>query len=119
MAKCRSKESIRYMSKVPHDDWRRMGQERFLHRATLVYRPWRESRPGWDHDHCEFCWAKFMLDGAPNTLAAGYCTPDEYRWICPKCFADFTEEFEFNLEKEEHPPSLDALRLLLQSNQRH
>jgi hypothetical protein len=106
------------MAKVPADDWRRTGQERFLARAKLVFRPWRESRAGWDHDHCEFCFAKLMTAGNPNTLSAGYCTPDEYRWICPKCFDDFKEEFDFQLIEEAHPPSLEELQKLLRETQR-
>jgi hypothetical protein len=42
----------------------------------------------WDHDHCEGCWKKFMESGGPDALTEGYATEDEYRWICPHCFAD-------------------------------
>ena len=54
---------------------------------------------GWDHDHCDFCWAKFMVPEQrqqdPEILTAGY-TPalgPGRTWICPTCFEDFRERF--------------------------
>jgi hypothetical protein len=98
------------MAKVPANDWRRFRQDRYLLRAKLALRAWRQSWPHWDHDHCEFCWAKFMSAGYPDTLSAGYCTLDEYRWICPRCYKDFRDEFQFELVLEVHPPSLQELK---------
>ena len=46
-------------------DWRLQGQEKYLQGATLLrkrYKAWSED---WEHDHCEFCWAKFMDPGFP------------------------------------------------------
>jgi len=43
-----------------NEDWRLRGQEDYLRGATLVrkrYKAWSED---WEHDHCEFCWTKFM-----------------------------------------------------------
>jgi hypothetical protein len=43
-----------------NEDWRLRGQEEYLQGATLMrkrYKAWSED---WEHDHCEFCWAKFM-----------------------------------------------------------
>ena len=78
------------------DDWRRAGQESYLPPGTTfvrrAYRPYSES---WDHDHCEFCWAK-LGDGGP--LTEGYTTTDahpngaEYHWVCEACFRDFADE---------------------------
>lgn len=59
---------------------------------------WEEIEPvhGWDHDHCAFCWAKFMPADAgsddPKTLTSGYVTEGD-DWICDGCFADFRDEF--------------------------
>ena len=66
---------------IDSHDWRLQGQEQYLKGATLVRRLYREPRcnPEWDHDHCEFCWAKFMLGSNPDALHEGYCTLDEYR----------------------------------------
>ena len=65
------------------------------------------SRP-WDHDHCAFCWAKFMAadyapeqrewrEAHPEILTAGYTPVKEEAgrriWICPTCFEDFREQF--------------------------
>ena len=87
-------------------DWRLQGQDRYLTRARLVFRPYRRhgESPDWDHDHCEFCFAKFMVEDTPDVLHEGYCTPDERRWICPTCFRDFREQFMWELVE---PPAQD------------
>ena len=88
------------MSKVErpsHDDWRRQGQEDFLSSVRLIKRKYAPYRPGWDHDHCEFCGAKFSLkvDG----IKSGYSTFDSYHWICEQCFNDFRDEFNWKVEE--------------------
>lgn len=82
---------------IQDDDWRLMGQERFLSGATLYWRIWRETRPGWDHDHCAFCGVKFMVHDGPEILRVGYTTADEYYWLCERCAKDFAERFGFTL----------------------
>lgn len=80
------------------DDWRLNGQDRYLTGAKLEWAEWQPPRPSWDHDHCEFCWAKFA---EPNSLGpeslgalhAGFATSDRSRWVCPQCFADFRKQF--------------------------
>ena len=42
------------------DDWRLRGQEDYLQGATLLLKAYRAWSVDWEHDHCEFCWAKFM-----------------------------------------------------------
>src|SRR5947208_2930159 len=42
------------------EDWRLRGQEDYLQGATLLRKPYRAWSEDWEHDHCEFCWAKFM-----------------------------------------------------------
>ena len=80
-------------------DWRLMGQEHFLAGADLVWRRYRRypNNPRWDHDHCEFCGAKFLVGELPDVLHEGYCTLDEYRWICKSCFADFRDQFQWKV----------------------
>ena len=65
------------------DDWRLRGQEDYLQGATLIrtrYTAWSED---WEHDHCEFCWTKFMdpdfspehrqfINENPEVLTVGY-----------------------------------------------
>jgi hypothetical protein len=71
------------------------GQEQYLQGAIRVRHQYRKylKNPSWDHDHCEFCWAKFMIEDYPDVLHEGYSTLDDYRWICENCFQDFKEMF--------------------------
>jgi hypothetical protein len=82
---------------MDHDDWRLNGQERYLDGAVLVRRAYRRNpgNPTWDHDHCAFCQAKFMVEDIPDVLHEGYTTADDYHWICDDCFADFTDRFHW------------------------
>lgn len=83
---------------ITDDDWRLMGQERFLSGATLYWRVWHETRPRWDHDHCAFCFEKFMdRADVPDVLREGYATDDEYRWVCAGCASDFADRFKLKL----------------------
>lgn len=75
------------------DDWRRQGQEKYLKGIELTRKKYTKYRDGWDHDHCEFCGAKFMESGGPDILTEGYASEDNYRWVCKQCFEDFREEF--------------------------
>lgn len=78
------------------NDSRLTNQMKFLKGASLSLKQYVKYGEGWDHDHCEFCWAKFME--APNdALHEGYATPDNYRWICIECFEDFKEMFEWKV----------------------
>jgi hypothetical protein len=77
------------------DDWRRQGQEKYLSGVTPKLRDYSPYRPGWDHDHCEFCGNKFSLN--EGDLIKGYSTEDCYHWICNQCFNDFREEFNWKI----------------------
>jgi len=91
------------------DEWRLSGQERYLQGATMHRRPYFLWRPDWDHDHCSFCWASFELPGRPlepNEFDEGWTTDDEYHWVCPACFSDFQERFEWSVRQRlpgDHP----------------
>lgn len=76
-------------------DWRLTNQDTYLTGVELQRRRYRRppSNPSWDHDHCAFCWAKFMVEDHADVLHEGYCTLDEYYWVCDECFADFRERF--------------------------
>ena len=82
---------------VNDDDWRLMGQENYLKGVKLSFQTYRRRRPDWDHDHCEFCSAKFMEDDLPDALREGYTTDNQYHWVCPTCFEDFKDRFEWAL----------------------
>ena len=96
------------------DDWRLTGQESYLKGVTLVHRKYRQYKgnPNWDHDHCEFCWAEFCLKGCTESIQEGYTTQDDYRWICPKCFDDFKDRFQWSvieaIEDTEHAAGGEA-----------
>ncbi len=76
-------------------DWRLQGQERYLKGVKLVRRPYRRyaKNPDWDHDHCAFCRATFIVEDRPGALHEGYATTNDYYWICPQCYEDFKDEF--------------------------
>lgn len=85
------------------DDWRLRGQENFLRGKTLHRSTYKQRSETWDHDHCAFCWAKFMerdYPGYPANLHVGYTTEDEYHWICEQCFCDFRDRFEWHLRED-------------------
>lgn len=86
------------------NDWRRTGQERFLLGVRLVHERYRERSPLWEHDHCEFCFAKFSE--APGDLDRGVRTEDGSRWICLACFHDFRAEFRWTVAPDDS--SVDA-----------
>lgn len=81
------------------EDWRLQGQERYLKGLTLTWRTYRVPNAGWDHDHCEFCWAKFMMNGTRDSLKEGYVTLDSQHWICKDCYEDFCGIFEWQVVK--------------------
>ncbi len=64
----------------------------------LCWKTYQRYSQTWDHDHCEFCGAKFAESAQiPDALHAGYATLDEYRWVCEVCFGDFRERFGWNV----------------------
>jgi hypothetical protein len=77
------------------EDWRLQGQEHHLRSATLKWTEYSRWSKDWNHDHCEFCWAKFSM--REEDLHAGYTTLDNYHWICETCFRDFKEKFEWSV----------------------
>ena len=78
------------------NDWRLTNQERYLKGASLIWHSYRPANPVNDHDHCEFCQAKFMQN-VPDTLHEGYTTPDREHWICKTCFNDFADLFAWKV----------------------
>lgn len=107
------------------DDWRLQGQH-WLRDELLRFRNYSPLRPGFEHDHCEFCWTRFRtapqrVSGPEMPPAAaeaqwasgtemptkpgsregvrgeGYVTMDQ-RWICESCYEDFKMMFDWRLE---------------------
>ena len=78
---------------IEEDDWRLNGQEEYLRGVHLRLKPYLLGYPGYDHDHCEFCWQKIAAFDYPDAQREGYATDDNLRWVCQQCFADFRELF--------------------------
>jgi hypothetical protein len=98
-------------------DWRLTGQERYLAGAQWVRRRYRATSETREHEHCEFCWTKFMDPGFspkhrrfseahPEVLTEGYATtaahPDgaDSHWVCEACFSDFAARLGWHLVAE-------------------
>jgi hypothetical protein len=93
------------MSSIPHSDWRLTNQAKYLKGVSLYLRKFHvhSGHPEWDHKHCDFCWAKIVEKKEKEDtelLLEAYCTEDGSHWICPKCFADFREQFGWILTDE-------------------
>ena len=65
-------------------------------RRRRTYRRYAKNA-NWDHDHCSFCWTEFAVEERPDVLHEGYCTLNEYHWICADCFEDFKERFDWRV----------------------
>jgi len=103
------------------DDWRLTGQETYLQGATLVRKPYRAKGDASEHDHCAFCWAKFVDTSFSDAHAAmarddsavqteGYAAvgtgpggQGDYHWVCVACFNDFRERFEWTVVVQRTP----------------
>jgi hypothetical protein len=79
------------------NDWRLTHQLTYFKGVELAWRSYRAFREGWEHDHCEFCWSEFAERDDPEVLHDGYATLDEMQWVCPTCFEDFKDLFEWHV----------------------
>ena len=83
---------------LENNDWRLTCQEDYLMNATLKHiTHFTKHSDKWDHEHCSFCWAKFMEGDYADVLHEGYCALDEKHWICEQCYQDFKEMFHFTV----------------------
>ena len=87
---------------IDKDDWRLQNQQAYLAGAVLFLRRWNPSKdhPEWDHDHCAFCWQKFMDSDDAEVQKEGYGTEDERHWVCKSCFEDFRESFHWTVARQ-------------------
>lgn len=69
-------------------DWRITNQKNYLDNVTLLKTVYNLET----HDHCAFCWEEFKKGDI------GYCTEDEYHWICKQCFDDLNNEFKWKIK---------------------
>ena len=95
-------------------DWRLTDQETWLHGAELTWKRYHARSETSEHEHCVFCWAKFMdpdfsdahrqhIAQHPDVLTEGYTTTNshkhgtDYHWICKPCFDDFAQRFAWRV----------------------
>lgn len=77
-------------------DWRLTNQLTFLKNAKLIRKEYSPPSQSWDHDHCAFCWDKFVA--RPNDgVHEGYYAPETDDWICSNCFEDFKNLFNWEV----------------------
>ena len=86
------------MTSIPRSDWRLTNQEKYLKGVALRLRKFHVAvgHPAWDHEHCDFCWAKIVEKKESEDselLMEAYATEDGAHWICPKCVEDFRVQF--------------------------
>ncbi|HEX5173378.1 MAG TPA: hypothetical protein VFV91_04460 [Gaiellaceae bacterium] len=89
------------------EDWRLPGAGEFLNAAEFRHKAYEPGNESNDHDHCAFCWRKFMEDTnplrEPDSLGAGYAAvdrppgEDDYYWVCDECFEDFRDRFGWSV----------------------
>jgi hypothetical protein len=87
------------------EDWRleNLRTQPHLRGVRFTRKPYAAYRPGWEHDHCAACWAKFMEHGSDREPIEreGFATCEDYEhgenyeWVCPTCFALFKAEMEW------------------------
>ncbi|MCC8042454.1 MAG: hypothetical protein LIO69_02890 [Oscillospiraceae bacterium] len=78
-------------------DWRLNGQHKYLNNIKLKHIEFQNKSVASDHEHCEFCMDKFGSE--KGMLKKGYCTENEYHWICEKCYNDFKDYFNWTIVK--------------------
>ena len=79
------------------DDWRLMGQEKYLQGVTVKKVQPKKYVVGKNshlfHTHCEFCMETITGDSSEECFA----TLDNRHWICKDCFQDFSNQFNWNV----------------------
>jgi hypothetical protein len=81
--------------------------------AHLVWRPYSQPSPDWDHDHCALCWTKLAQTASEDVLDAAYTddaptlTPSPHieglqsapagtrTWVCPTCVSAYQHVFNW------------------------
>jgi hypothetical protein len=105
-----SEEQIRtplFVATCPHCglvfDWRLSWGQDFLRGAVFRWEEYLAPSEVWDHDHCAFCWQKFMEVDHPSIQRFGFVTATDVQewWVCRDCFEDFREQFGWQVEPPE------------------
>ena len=56
---------------IDKKDWRLQDQDKYLKGVSLNLKKYIKYCDARDHDHCEFCWAKFSLEGSSDGFDEG------------------------------------------------
>ena len=81
------------------NDWRLFReQDKYLYGVTLIKQSYKPNNLLNDHDHCEFCMAKFGKEN--GDLKQGYSTENGNIWICSQCYDDFKERFQWRVKQK-------------------
>ena len=85
---------------IEQDDWRlHFGNKpEFYASLTWSFKKWTQTRPHWDHDHCEFCQIKLSDSEIDEVMHEGWTDNDEYHWICATCFNDFRDLYRWKVK---------------------
>ena len=81
---------------INNNDWRLTNQMNYLFEKDLLHVPYEAYRPGWEHEHCDFC-----SETIDTSTKRAYCTTNKYHWICENCFNDFKETFKWEVVQQE------------------
>lgn len=77
-----------------------------LEGRSIEWVRWTAPKESWDHDHCVFCWQKFMEADIPDVQHYGWHTEDGQYWICQQCFVDFKDRFNWKvIERKDDDPN--------------
>jgi hypothetical protein len=63
----------------------------------LRRKKWTRWSREWDHNHCEYCGAKFAEFEGEDILKEGFASTEahprgeNYHWVCINCFADLKD----------------------------
>lgn len=96
---CRSLRKQLEEEMIEENDYRLIGQEKYLAGKMFYWHMYKPRSEMDDHAHCAFCWEKFSL--FEGTSREGYFTLDDYYWICDHCFKDFQERYSFHVQHSE------------------
>ena len=107
------------MARPAADDWRRGWHVRNLEGLRLTWKRFQAYSATWEHEHCAFCWKKFLDESyspamrdhlqrpESEDIAFGFTNlgrddlPAGTYWICRACFDDFLEELEWTVEQSD------------------
>jgi len=86
---------------IEKDDWRlTIPNDPIIKEKEWVFKTYIPVSETWEHQHCMLCGDK--ISQYESTIHEGYASTSrkDYWWICPKCFNDFKEMFNWKVVEE-------------------